>query len=204
MSGYLRPWTEVDSAEAAETVVRRGATLYERVKCVDDGIGSVRLARDSRDEPRLLDDVVFWRNELALAAREVIDYAAATAALQEKLRAQLTERAARNGIGSQEIQPMPWPDQQREAWRNAGPMTGVNLPLDPHPDSPAQWWNQNLSLEPGYLVSKLCSAGNEFISPDLYVYTGGPDQEEYPSGTGLVMAWDPPPPPEPVRKSIAR
>jgi len=50
-SGYLRPWSADDSRDAAETMVKRGTAMYELVKCIDDGIQSVRLARDSRDEP---------------------------------------------------------------------------------------------------------------------------------------------------------
>ena len=166
LSGYLQPWSGNDSSKEAEAVVKRGARMYELVKCIDDGIESVRLARDSRDEPRLLDDVKFWRNELALAAREVVDYAAAASTLEKALRTRLAEQAAAKGISSEKIKPMPWADPQREAWRQAGPMTGVRLALDPDPRSPVQWWNQNLSVGPGYLVRKLCSAGDQFISPE--------------------------------------
>ena len=165
-SGYLQPWADNDSHAEAEAIVKRGARMYELVKCIDDGIESVRLARDSRDEPRLLKDVAFWRNELAPAAREVMDYAGAAGSLEKALRARLAELAARNGISSEKIKPMPWADPHREAWRKAGPMTGVRLPLEPHPESMAQWWNKNLSLEPGYLVRKLTSAGDEFVSPE--------------------------------------
>ena len=65
MSGYVRPWAAADSQADAEALARQGAATYERVKCVDDGIESVRLARDSREAPRLAEDIAFWRNELA-------------------------------------------------------------------------------------------------------------------------------------------
>src|SRR5687768_9457122 len=39
-SGYLRAWTKDDSRQQAETIVKRGTSIYELVKCVDDGINS--------------------------------------------------------------------------------------------------------------------------------------------------------------------
>ena len=68
---------------------------------MDDGIQSVRLARDSRDEPRLMDDVAFWRKELAMAAAEVTAYADAAAALHRDLRTRLLDLAKQKGIAAE-------------------------------------------------------------------------------------------------------
>jgi len=173
VSGYLRPWKKDASQEQAEAVVRRGAALYERVKCVDDGIESVRLARDSRDEPRLQEQVRFWRNELALAARGVVVYASEAAALKGRIEKELADLARGRRIAAEVIDGRPWDDPQREAWRQAGPMAGVRLPLDPRPGSYADWWNHHLSLGPGYLVSKLRSAGDAFFSPETPIGAWG-------------------------------
>jgi len=169
LSGYLRPWTKDDSQEPSEAILRHGAALYERVKCVDDGINSVRLLRDARnpqDEPQLLADLKFWRNELALAAKEASTYADETRALKDRLETQLRALARERGIAARRIEPMPWPDAQREAWRKAGPLTGVRLPLEPFPGSYPEWWNHHLSLGPGYLVTKLHSAGDVFFTSE--------------------------------------
>ena len=173
LGGYLQPWANADTQRDAEAVVARGARMYELVKCVDDGINSVRLARDTRDEPRLPDDVTFWRNELALAAKQVIDYADNAAALKARLENQLTRQAARRNIAAKQIDGKPWDDPQREAWRKAGPATGVRLPLTPRPGSLPEWWDTNLSLEPGYLATKLHSAGNSFFTPEYPVAAWG-------------------------------
>ncbi len=173
IAGYLTPWTGQKPAEEIDALVKRGTRMYELVKCVDDGIESVRLARDSRDEPRLLEDVAFWRNELALAAKEVATYTQTAGKLKEKLQAQLIEQAAKKGISAVQIAPIPWPDAEREAWRMAGPMTGVRLPLNPAADALPHIWNDNLSLAPGYLVGKLHSAGENFFSSELPIGAWG-------------------------------
>ncbi|MBM4031397.1 MAG: hypothetical protein FJ291_06370 [Planctomycetes bacterium] len=173
MSGYLRPWRQGASREEAEAQVRHATALYELVKCVDDGIESVRLARDSRDEPRLAEEVRFWRNELALAAKAVAAYASRAAALKVNLASQLADLARQQGIAAQVIEGKPWGDPQRDAWRRAGPMAGVRLPLEPRPGSYAEWWNQHLSLRPGYLVSKLRSAGDAFFAPEAPIGAWG-------------------------------
>jgi len=77
--------------------------MYERLKCVDDGIESVRLARDSRDEPNLLDEVAFWRNELALAATEVVAYATEADRLRAGLDARLRGEADERGIQAERV-----------------------------------------------------------------------------------------------------
>jgi len=167
LSGYVVPWKKEDLAPEAEAIIRRGAALYERVKCVDDGINSVRLLRDARnpqDETQLLADLKFWRNELALASKEVVTYADETRALKDRLETQLKALAQERGITSRRIEPMPWPDAQREAWRKAGPLTGVRLPLEPFAGSYPEWWNRHLSLAPGHLVTKLHSAGDVFFT----------------------------------------
>jgi hypothetical protein len=169
MSGYLRAWSKDDSRDAAEVAVRRGARMYERVKCVDDGINSVRLLRDARDAkfgPQLLADLKFWRNELALAAKEVSLYAMEASALKDRLEKELRKHAGARGISSRNVPAAPWDNPQREAWRRAGPATGVRLPLDPFPGSFPEWWDRNLSLRPGYLVAKLRSAGDVFFTDD--------------------------------------
>lgn len=167
LADYLRPW-RADPGDA-EAVVRQGSQLYELVKCVDDGINSTRLARDSRDEPRLMKDVAFWQDELALAAIEVLRYAAGAASFKENLRKQLLDEAAQRGLAAGFIDPPPWADPQREAWRRAGPATGVRLPIEPRPGSLAEWWNQNLSLAPGYLIGKMRSSGEAFFTPEMPV-----------------------------------
>jgi hypothetical protein len=172
-SGYLAPWTPEARSAEAETVVKNGARIYELVKCVDDGINSVRLARDSRDEPRLMDDVRFWRNELALAARQVAAYAAEAAALKERLAALLREQAAGRGISARFVEPIPWENPEREAWRRAGPAAGIRLPLEPRSGSLAEWWDRNLSVTPGYLVSKFRSAGDVFFTPEIPIGAWG-------------------------------
>jgi len=115
MSGYLRPWRRGDWREEAEAQVRHGTALYELVKCVDDGIESVRLARDSRDEPRLGEEIRFWRNELALAAKAIAAYASRAAALKVNLASQLADLARQQGIAAQVIEGKPWGDPQRGA-----------------------------------------------------------------------------------------
>ena len=175
MVGYLAPWQE-DTAlplPDAEEIVARGARLYERVKGVDDGVSSVRLARDARQPGNLDADIAFWRNELALAARDVSAYVADSASLRQALEQRLRDEAAARGLSRQRIDGMPWSDHEREAWRQAGPATGVRLPLPPRPGSLPDWWNRNLSLEPGYLVSKLGSAGEEFFTPEVPVAAWG-------------------------------
>ena len=173
MSGYLRPWAAAEADEAAEGLVRRGADLYELVKCVDDGIGSARLARDSRDAPELARELKFWRNELALAARRVVTHASEAAALKGRLEKQFGALAHERGIAAETIGGRPWTDPQREAWRRAGPIAGVRLPLDPWPGSYPEWWNRHLSLAPGYLVGKLRSAGDAFVTPETPIGAWG-------------------------------
>ena len=173
LSGYLRPWSKDDSKDAAEAVVKRGTMMYEIVKCIDDGIQSVRLARDSRDEPKLMDDVAFWQNELSLAAVKVIEYATDAATLKAKLARQLAAAAAQEGISSEQVASKKWDNPEREAWRKAGPMCGIRLPLDPHPESFAAWWNTNLSFEPGYIVGKFRAAGDAFVAGEVPVGAWG-------------------------------
>ena len=172
-SGYLRPWSADDSRDAAETMVKRGTAMYELVKCVDDGIQSVRLARDSRDEPKLADDVAFWLNELSLAAAKVAAYAGDAAALKAKLAAQLTVAAGERAITRERVPGMRWKDRDRESWRRAGPACAIRLPLEPHPDSFPAWWNSNLSFEPGYIASKFRSAGDAVVSGELPIGAWG-------------------------------
>jgi len=169
MSGYLRPWADHASPETAEGIAGRGARLYERVKCVDDGINSVRLvrdARDAKDEPQLVSDLKFWGNELALAAREVVDYATEAASLRSRLEKHLRALAADRKITARQVDAIPWADAPREAWRKAGPATGVRLPLEPWPGSYPEWWNRHLSLAPAYLAAKLHSVGNLFFTDE--------------------------------------
>jgi ubiquinol-cytochrome c reductase iron-sulfur subunit len=52
-------------------------------------------------------------------------------------------------------------------------MAGVRLPLEPRPGSYAEWWNRHLSLRPGYLVSKLRSAGDAFFTPEAPIGAWG-------------------------------
>ena len=176
LSGYLRPWNKDDSKEAVEETIRHGMRLYELLKCVDDGIQSVRLVRDARDphdERQLLSDLKFWRNELGLAAQEVIAYAAEATSLRNRLAGQLQSEVAARGIRAEQVPGMPWPDGQREAWRRAGPAIGVRLPLEPFPDSYPQWWNRHLSLGPGYLVGKLHAAGDLFFTDETPIGAWG-------------------------------
>ena len=171
-SGYLRPWTEDDSRATTEAIVRSGVCLYECVKCVDDGISSVRLLRDARqagDETQLLADAKFWRNELALAAAQVVQYADEAAALRQRLETRLGVLATERKIVARTVDPMPWPNAEREAWRTAGPATGVRLPLEPFPGSYPEWWNAHLGLSPGYLVGKLRAAGEVFFTAETPV-----------------------------------
>jgi hypothetical protein len=49
----------------------------------------------------------------------------------------------------------------------------VRLPLDPFPGSPAEWWNRNLSLAPGYLVTKHALAGDTFFSAEKMIGAWG-------------------------------
>jgi hypothetical protein len=172
-SGYLRGWGEADAQADAERMAKRGTMLFERVSSVDHGIQSVRLERDSRDAVRLAADVAFWRNELALAAGRVMAYADEAAALKQTLHGRLLTAAAARGISASPIEGMPWADPEREAWRRQGPATGVRLPLDPHPQSLAAWWNENLSVTPGYIVGKLASVGDAFFTPELPVGAWG-------------------------------
>lgn len=165
-SGYLGPWTDAKVQEDVEKLVKRGVRLYELVKCVDDGIESVRLARDSRDEPRLMEDVGFWKNELALASREVVAYATEAEAMKGKLEAQLRAAGEQRGLKAVETAGIPWANAEREAWRKAGPGIGIRLALDPHAESQVKIWNDRLSLAPGYMVAKMHSAGVEFFSPE--------------------------------------
>jgi len=170
LADYLVPGA-ADAPSPAETdaMVGRGARMYELVKCIDDGISSVRLSRDSRTAPRLKADLRFWRNELGLAAREVQAYAGQATELRGRLGAQLTAQVGEQGIRAVRVAEQPWSDPQREAWRQAGMATGVRLPLGPRPGSMAEWWNRNLSVTPGYLVGKLHSAGERFFTPELPV-----------------------------------
>ena len=167
MAGYLAPWCEVAAVEiAADALVKRGTRMYELVKCVDHGIESVRLARDSRDEPGLEQDIAFWRNELALAATQVLAYARDAAALKGQLQALLNEEAGRRGVSAKFVEPKPWADPQREAWRKAGPMVGIRLPLDPAEGHPAAWWNDTLGVGPLYIAAKFRDAGNAFFTSE--------------------------------------
>jgi len=131
------------------------------------------LARDSREAPRLAEDIAFWRNELALAAAAVTAYAGDAAALKAKLERQLAGLARERGITAETIVGKPWDNPEREAWRRAGPMTGVRLPLDPIPGSYPEWWNRNLSFAPGYLVGKLRTAGDAFFTPETPIGAWG-------------------------------
>jgi hypothetical protein len=172
-SGYLRGWTADDSHHQAEAMARRGTRVFEKLYCVDHGIQGVRFGRDTRDEPGLEDKIRFWRNELALAAKDVLAYAADAAALKTALAGKLAAQAAGKGIGARRIAGLGWANAGREAWRRAGAQTGVRLPLAPDPCSPAAWWRKNLSLEPGYPVSKLVAAGDTFFSPEKMIGAWG-------------------------------
>ncbi|HUU69865.1 MAG TPA: beta-galactosidase trimerization domain-containing protein [Planctomycetota bacterium] len=182
LAGYLEPWGGTSSAYIStgmwaqiesDRIVARGARIYELVKCVDDGINSVRFARDTRDEPRLMEDVAFWRNELALAATQVLAYAKDAADLRAAIEQYLEAEAARRGIAARFIDGRPWANPEREAWRKAGPATGVRLPLHPHPGSLPDWWDKNLSVQPGYMATKLHSAGDLFFTPTVPVGAWG-------------------------------
>ena len=168
LSGYLLPWV-INPKEAhnlpvaAEAKVKRGTRLYELLKCVDDGIQSVRLARDSRDEPALEQEIAFWRNELALAATQVLAYADDVATSKHHLQTRLNEEAAKRGVSARFVEPKPWANPRREAWRKAGPMVGIRLPLDPPADHPAAWWNKTLGVGPMYIAAKFRDAGDAFF-----------------------------------------
>ena len=173
LGGYLRPWQQDDSRAAAETMVKRGTAMYELVKCVDDGIMSLRLARDSRDEPQLMDEAAFWRNELTLAAATVVAYAGEAANLKAKLEKQLANAAVQRNLAAEQVAGIKWQNPGREAWRKAGPLCAVRLPLEPHPDSFPSWWNTNLSVAPGYIAAKLRTAGDVVVSGELPVGAWG-------------------------------
>jgi hypothetical protein len=167
LAGYVVPAGDAPAEnDAAETVVREGVRLYERTKCVDDGILSVRLSRDSRNAPRLKQDVAFWRNELALAAADVRTYAETAATRRARLSRRLEAQAVRDGVQAAFIPDKPWSDPQREQWRQASVATGIRLPLPPRPGSMAAWWDRNLSVTPGYLVRKFHAAGESFFTPE--------------------------------------
>ena len=88
---YLDPWEpDPDAADRAEALLKRGAAMYELVCCIDEGIISLKFARDSKAIGNLEPEIVFWRNELALASGDVAAYAEQAATL----RAQLLERLA--------------------------------------------------------------------------------------------------------------
>jgi len=181
LAGYLQPWSatewvipcdprvgkgHIKASEAADALVKRGTRMYELVKCVDHGIESVRLARDSRDEPGLEQDIAFWRNELALAAAQVTAYARDAAELKGQLQTLLNEEAGRRGVSARFVEPKPWADPRREAWRKAGPMVGIRLPLDPAQGHPAAWWNDTLGVGPLYIAAKFRDAGNAFFTSE--------------------------------------
>ena len=170
---YLRDWTAEHGSDAAEALMKRGAAMYELVKCIDDGTHSVRMSRDSRDAPQLVDDLRFWRNELALAATQVLAYAKDAATLKATLSARLHELAAARQLTMTHIAERPWPDAGREAWRQAGPAVGVRLPVDALPDSSPTWWNTNLSVGPYYIANKLATAGHRFITPEVPIGAWG-------------------------------
>ena len=182
MADYLKPWREAEmmvprvdphegkgnitAAEKADMLVKRGTRLYELVKCVDHGIQSVRLARDSRDEPGLEQDIAFWRNELALAAAQVTAYADSAATLKRDLQMALNAEASKRGVSAKFVEPKPWANPQREAWRKAGPMVGIRLPLAPAEGHPAAWWNNTMDLGPLYIAAKFREAGNAFFTSE--------------------------------------
>lgn len=172
-AGYLRSWTVEDRRDEAEELLKWGARTFEKLYAIDHGILSVRFARDSRDEPKLQDQVKFWRNELALAAKDVSQYAEKAASLKAALAKQLKDTAGKQSIAAERIKGIPWAQPQREAFRKAGAQTGVRLPLDPDPASPAFWWNQNLSVAPGYVVTKHAFAGETFFSPEKMIGAWG-------------------------------
>jgi len=200
LSGYLTPWLKQRSrTEAillhadAEAMVKRGTRLYELVKCVDDGIQSVRFARDSGDAPGIEQEIVFWRNELALAATQVLAYAADAATLKGQLQTSLNDEAKRRGISAKFVEPKPWANPQREAWRKAGPMVGIRLPLDPPADHPAAWWNRTLDVGPMYIAAKFRDAGNAFFYSEQPlgawgVNGTGPGQYDFTKLTDMVAA----------------
>ncbi len=173
LSGYLRPWDRNDWMDRTELLIKRGVALYELVKCVDDGIQSVRLARDSRDAPGLMEECAFWRNELSLAASSVARYADEAADLNGVLRKLLADAAKERKISAARIEGIPWENPERETWRRTGPILSVRLPIDPHPESFSQWWNTNLSFEPGYIVTKLRSAGDVVVLGEVPVGAWG-------------------------------
>jgi len=193
LSGYLRPWAADDPRPAAEAMVKRGTRLYELLKCVDDGIQSVRIARDSLDEPALEQDIAFWQNELALAATQVLAYATDAATLKGKLQTRLNAEAAKRGISAKFVEPKPWDNPQREAWRKAGPMVGIRLPLDPPTDHPAAWWNKTLGVGPLYIAAKFRDAGNAFVYSEQPLGAWGfnctgPGQYDFTRLTEMVSA----------------
>ncbi len=184
LSGYARPWRPATAADPAEALVSRGARLYELVKCVDDGITSVRLARDAGETSNLPAELKFWRNELARAAGDVCGYADEAMRLKAQLADELRHGAAERGLSAQMVPDRPWPDPAREAWRAAGPSAGIRLPLLPRPGSLADWWNRKLGVEPGYLVGKFASAGDRFVTPEVPAgawgeYGTGPDAYDW-------------------------
>ena len=172
-SGYVAPWTTDAPAPDAEVLLQRGTAMYELVKCLDDGVNSVRLARDTRDEPRLTKDIAFWRNELALGAAKVTAYAGAAATLKATLAHRLQAGAQARKITAQRQPPLPWADPEREAWRRAGPAAGVRLPVDALPGSLPAWWNDNLSVSPYYIATKLAAAGDRFFTPEMAIGAWG-------------------------------
>jgi len=170
---YLRPWSDQDSTGEAKALIERGAAEFEYMRSIDGGMQSVRLARDSGGEYPIERDVAFWRNELALAAERVLAYADHATALKTRLASGLREQAVARGIAPTRINERPWPNPLREAWRQAGAMTGIMIPIEPDPDSFAQWWLETLSLDPAYMATKFGQAGNAFITPEVPVGAWG-------------------------------
>lgn len=167
LSDYLAPWEPAEEAgERAEALLRRGAGMYELLCCVDEGIISLKFARDSKRIDKLEPEIDFWRNELALAAAEVVAYADDAAALRGELAAWLGAAAEERQISRGRIEPLSWEDPGREAWRREGLRVGARLSLTPDPESAARWWLETTDLEPGYMVTKLRTLGHEFFSSD--------------------------------------
>ncbi|MFM8984484.1 MAG: beta-galactosidase trimerization domain-containing protein, partial [Planctomycetia bacterium] len=173
---YLAGWQGAAAAPrraTAEALLRDSTRMYELVKCIDDGVLSVRLARDSRAAIRLPEDIAFWRNEIALAATEVVAHAERAAACEQEFAAALRVEAAERGIDAVLVEPPPWPAADREAWRRAGPAVGVRVGVDTRPESLAAWWNDHLGLGPWYVAVKLGQGGARFITPEMAIGAWG-------------------------------
>lgn len=175
---YLRPLAgfDADREARADTLMREAAALYELMEPIDVGIQSVRLARDARALGAAADipaEVAFWRAELGGGARAVADYAASASAERERLSQALYAQAERRGWRTERVAPRPWEHAERDQGRRLGAAVGVRFAIHPAPGHMAEWWLENLSLDPGYMVSKFRQAGVRFFTPDQQIGAWG-------------------------------